>query len=68
VIGFIGGLSYSLVIEWLGYFKIDKENQRDDIKDRICRLPILQSTYHRESFSTAKRVALSISVANKESI
>ena len=68
VTGFIGLLSHSLVIKLLGYFRTDRENQRGDIKDLICRLPILKSTYHKESFSTAKRAAFSISVENKESI
>jgi len=32
------------VIELLGYFGADRENQRDDRKDLICRLPILVTT------------------------
>jgi hypothetical protein len=61
-------LKHSWVIELLAYFRTDRENPRGDIKEMICRLLILKSTYHKESFSTAKRAAFSISLANKESI
>lgn len=60
--------SLSLIIESSSYFRTDRESPRGDMKDLICRLPVLKSTYHKESFSTAKRAAFSISVANKESI
>ena len=56
------------VLEFGVRHRTDRENQRGYIKGLICRLPILKSSYHKESFSTAERAAFSISVENKESI